>query len=250
MKRTLFVRLTLTLVALIVLAVAGFILWASSPAALQAEAQNVLVGDDALTVVQDAWLAFIPEGAPPTVGVIFYPGGRVAANAYAPIVRAVSETTGALGVITPMPLNLAVFNPEAADAVQAAYPEVTRWIIAGHSLGGAMAARYAHDNADRVAGVVLLAAYPEESKSLAALTVPVVSISASEDRLATPDDIAATRPLLPTEADVIVIEGGNHAYFGSYGEQSGDGTATVTRDAQQAIVIDAMAALVREIAAR
>ena len=29
------------------------------------------------------------------------------------------------------------------------------------------------------------------------------------------------------------ISGGNHAYFGNYGEQKGDGTASITRESQQ-----------------
>ena len=38
---------------------------------------------------------------------------------------------------------------------------------------------------------------------------------------------------LPEDAEVEVIEGGNHAQFGSYGIQKGDGTADITADEQQ-----------------
>ena len=34
------------------------------------------------------------------------------------------------------------------------------------------------------------------------------------------------------DAKWIEIEGGNHAFFGSYGEQAGDGIATITRQSQ------------------
>ena len=66
-----------------------------------------------------------------------------------------------------------------------------------------------------------------------ALTVPVLSISGSEDGLATPAKIAASRTDLPAEAAFVVIDGASHAQFGSYGPQAGDGTPTITAAAAQ-----------------
>ena len=87
---------------------------------------------------------FVPEN--PTTGLIFYPGGKVEYTAYAPLLRACAEN-GILCALVQMPGNLAVLDANAADGLQEEYPEVTTWYIAGHSLGGAMAANYAaaHD---------------------------------------------------------------------------------------------------------
>jgi hypothetical protein len=37
-----------------------------------------------------------------------------------------------------------------------------------------------------------------------------------------------------------VIEGGNHAGFGNYGAQAGDGTSSIGNDAQQAVAAQAI----------
>ncbi|MBN2882364.1 MAG: hypothetical protein JXN10_02475, partial [Clostridia bacterium] len=40
--------------------------------------------------------------------------------------------------------------------------------------------------------------------------------------------------------DKLEITGGNHAYFGNYGEQKGDGTASISREEQQNITAKAV----------
>ena len=80
---------------------------------------------------------FVPED--PTAGLIFYPGGKVEYTAYTPLLRACAEN-GILCALVRMPGNLAVLDANAAHGLQQEHPEVTTWYIAGHSLGGAMAA--------------------------------------------------------------------------------------------------------------
>lgn len=172
------------------------------------------------------------------MGLILYPGGRVDARAYAPAARAIARH-GFLVTIVPMPLDLAFFDLDAAREVISAHPEIDRWAVGGHSLGGAMAARFAHRNPDLISGLVLWAAYPAESDDLSERDLRVTSISASADGLATPDEIAASRTLLPPETRWVVVEGGNHAQFGWYGDQAGDNPARVSRAEQEAQVVSA-----------
>ena len=54
-----------------------------------------------------------------------------------------SPTSGYLVAVIPMPLNLAILGISKADGPIGAHPEITRWAIGGHSLGGSMAAQYA-----------------------------------------------------------------------------------------------------------
>jgi dienelactone hydrolase len=68
----------------------------------------------------------------------------------------------------------------------------------------------------------------------------VQSISGSEDGLSTPDDIQASKDSLPADTDYVEIQGGTHAFFGDYGEQRGDGQATVSREQAQAQIQQAM----------
>lgn len=95
----------------------------------------------------------------PTAGFIFYPGGKVEHTAYAPLMKRLSDA-GVLCVLTEMPFNLAALDMNAAEGIVKAYPQVDRCHIGGHSLGGSLAASYAADHADELAGVVLLAAIP------------------------------------------------------------------------------------------
>ena len=114
---------------------------------------------------------------------------------------------GYLAVIVPMPFNLAVFGSGKASDVMKAHPEITRWAIGGHSLGGAMSAKYVYDNPDAVDGLALWAAYPADNNSLADRNVKVASISATNDGLATPAKIEASRPLLPASTAVAADPG-------------------------------------------
>jgi pimeloyl-ACP methyl ester carboxylesterase len=205
-------------------------------------ALDALVSDTAVTATASPWLAFAPVGAAPATGFIFYPGGRVDARAYAPLAREIAAA-GYLVVIVPMPLKLAVFAPDRATAVIEAYPQIDAWVIGGHSLGGAMAARYAYQEPDRVAGLVLWAAYPAENNDLAGRALPATSIYGTLDGLATVDKIAASRSLLPAATEWVAIDGGNHAQFGWYGDQSGDNPAVISRQQQQALTVAATVGL-------
>jgi len=235
-------RVLLILLIVLLLAAAGFAAWAYTPLGPLPEATAALRSDAAVQVTTEPWLTFTPTDVQPTAGFIIYPGGRVDARSYAPFARAIAER-GYLVVIAPMPFNLAVFKPGAADAVIAAHPEIERWAIGGHSLGGAMAANFIYTDPDAVEGLVLWAAYPAGGNSLADSEVAVASIYGTRDGLATQAEVDASRPLLPADTRFVPIEGGNHAQMGWYGPQSGDGAASISREAQQAQVVDATVAL-------
>jgi pimeloyl-ACP methyl ester carboxylesterase len=227
--------------------IAAFVLWAGIIPDPLPEALRALQSDKQITVDTTHWVVFRPAGQAPAAGLIFYPGGRVDYRAYAPAARAIADA-GYLVVIVPMPLNLAVLAPNRALEVQAAFPQVQRWVIGGHSLGGAMAARFAFKHPDRVKGLVLWASYPPGSANLTNSSFPVISISGTRDGLATPEKIAASRALLPSATRWVKIEGGNHAQFGWYGEQAGDNTATLSREEQQAQIVAATLELMRSAA--
>jgi len=161
-------------------------------------------------------------------GLIFYPGGKVDEAAYAPLMRELAEN-GVFCVICRMPCHLAVLNGSAADGIREDYPEVENWYMAGHSLGGVMAASYLaeHSGFD---GLILLASYSQKDLSDSGLRV--LSIYGSEDGVMDFGSYESSRANLPADALELVIEGGCHAGFGMYGPQRGDGTPTIT-DAEQ-----------------
>ena len=131
-----------------------------------------------------------------------------------------------------MPLNLAVLNLNAADEIIAQNPQIKRWVIGGHSLGGAMAAQYALEHDAKIDGLVLWASFPAESADLSQHDIEAVSIYASLDGLATPEEVLPAAERLPNDATFVEIDGGNHAQFGDYGEQNGDFPATIDLQTQ------------------
>jgi len=70
-----------------------------------------------------------------------------------------------------MPLNLAVLGSNRADGAREAFPAIESWAVGGHSLGGAMACRYAADNTDELNGLVLHASYCDRDVSESGLRV-------------------------------------------------------------------------------
>lgn len=160
-------------------------------------------------------------------GLIFYPGGKVEARAYAPLLDRIAQG-GYCCVLVEMPFHLAILNADAAEEAMAAVPDVQQWYLAGHSLGGATAAMYAADNPDKIAGLALLGAY--STKPLPA-ELPVLLMYGSEDGVMNRENYETNRENVPNATEQ-VIEGGNHAGFGSYGAQEGDGTAAITPEEQ------------------
>jgi hypothetical protein len=228
------------------LAIAGFAIWAYTPLGPMPEALAALESDPQVQVETEPWFEFRPAGETPDTGLILYPGGRVDPRSYAPMARAIAAE-GYLVVIVPMPLNLAVFGAGRAAETMAAFPEIERWAIGGHSLGGAMAANFARQNPQQVDGLVLWAAYPAGGDDLSGQELEAVSIFGTQDGVATPGDIAASRPLLPPDTRWVAIEGGNHAQFGWYGAQNGDNPATISRQEQQAEIVGATTGLLSDL---
>ena len=180
--------------------------------------------------------AYLPE-EPFEAGLIFYPGGKVESAAYAPLMEACAAE-GILCVPVEMPLRLAVLDVNAADGIRERFPEVERWYIGGHSLGGSMAAAYLGDHAADFAGLILLGSYATEDLSDTALEV--LSVYGSEDQVLNREKYEENRGNLPAGVTEVVIDGGCHAGFGMYGPQDGDGTPTLTAAEQIRLTAEAI----------
>jgi dienelactone hydrolase len=216
------------------------------------EDKSLLKADASVRVESGpAGLAFIPAGAAKSSGLVFYCGARVPPEAYAYLARACAQS-GYTAVLASMPLNFAIFAPAKAAKAAAAYPSVARWVLAGHSLGGTAAASYAARNAKaerpvEVAGLLLYASYPGPGGDLSTYTLPVVTVGATRDALATPAKIAAARDRLPGGSRYVEIAGGNHAQFGEYGPQPGDGLAEIPGSTQRRAAIEEAIALLDRV---
>ncbi len=170
--------------------------------------------------------------------LIFYHGGKVEAEAYAPLMSLIAER-GCDCFLTDMPMRLPIFDISAAGKMigQGGYE---RFFLGGHSLGGVAASKYAAANADKLSGLILLAAYPADSLPD---TLPCLSVYGSEDRVLNMEEYRAAEANFPTDTETVVIDGGNHGQFGSYGAQSGDGEPKISPEAQWEQTAEAVSAL-------
>ena len=140
-----------------------------------------------------------------------------------------------------MPFNMTFFDIDAANAARGSAPDVTRWYVGGHSLGGAMAAKYLAGHADEYAGLLLCASYATED--LSADDLAVLSAYGTQDGVLNRDSYQSNWKNLPPSAQEFVIDGGNHAQFGDYGAQDGDGEASIALAEQISETADAFAQL-------
>ena len=173
------------------------------------------------------------DGPSEDTALVFYPGGKVEETAYAPLLH--SLAAGGVDVcLAKMPFRLAVLDRDAARDMIEMY-SYEKWYIGGHSLGGVMAADFAAGNSDLFEGVILLAAYPVKELPWQMSELLLVG---SEDRVIRMDKVEEGRQYAPDYYEEYVIEGGNHAQFGSYGRQKGDGTASITPQQQMQETIE------------
>lgn len=210
------------------------------------EALAAMESTATVTVVDGRPITFTPHDAA-TTGIIVYPGAFVEPRSYAPAAHALAED-GVFVAIVPMPLSLAILGSNRADGVIEGHPEIADWVIAGHSLGGVMAARYTSNHPAAIDGLALWASYPEDGVDLSSWNGETTSIFGTLDGLTSVEDIEDSRTRLPGDTSFAPIDGGNHAYFGWYGDQRGDNPATITRVDQQRIIIDATAHVVDTLA--
>ena len=160
------------------------------------------------------------------IGFIFYPGAKVDTIAYVPFLNELSKH-GITCILVDMPLHMAIFNSSAAKNIQDQYPDIKTWYIGGHSMGGAMASKYTAEHKSEIKGLILLGAYiygDVDAKN-------TLTLYGSKDQI-------LNREKITYSTNVYQIKGGNHAGFGNYGKQKGDGKATISSETQQSIAID------------
>ena len=213
------------LLAVLVVLTAGFFWYVSDYYRAEDVALAVLAQDDGIETRDN--LTILSPALPSDTAIIFYPGAKVEASAYLPLLDQIRQT-GVICILVDMPFHMAIFDANAAEDVMAQFPDVAHWYIAGHSMGGAMASQFASDHPDQVDGLILLGAYlygdypPEDT-----LTVYGSLNQSVEDKL-------------DYTENVVEIQGGNHAQFGNYGPQKGDLPAEIPAQEQQAQTVAAI----------
>ena len=221
------IRILLSIVLVFVLAFVALVTWANI--VMQGERAPALSAwrDPQITITStDHSVILTPKTGVTGTGLVFIPGAKVDPYAYLYKLSGIVNT-GVTVVITKPTLNLAFFDQRPLATSTADAPKMSRWFVGGHSLGGVRACMLADSTAvPHVAGLVLFGSYCANDLSRTDLTV--LSIGGERDGLSTPAKINAAKGLLPSSATFVEIPGSNHARFGDYGVQPGDGVATIS----------------------
>ena len=197
-------------------------------------------GADGVTVRELSDGSVVFDAAQPEAGLIFYPGGKVQPEAYAPLLTCLARQGITCILVKPL-FNLAILDMDAADGIKEQIPGIDTWFLAGHSLGGVAASDYLSRHESEYDGIILLGAYA--AADLSDYEGIVALVYGSNDGVMNRAKYEEAKSNLPDNNQEMVIEGGNHASFGNYGDQSGDGAARITRDEQQ----DQVAAFARTL---
>lgn len=217
-----------TVVVLVVLLTAA-VVFLGTPFEAPGESVDRIEDDPGVSVTErDGGYVLEPTG-PPDAGLVFYPGARVAPNAYVESLAPLAREANVTVVVPRVPLNLAIVDyglartgasTDAATRARDAHPEIEQWYVGGHSLGGAMACRYASGHTEHIEGLVLYGSYCDRNISDTGLAV--LSVGGEGDTVI--DRAAYERGLdrLPADATVVELDGVNHTQFGSYTGQAGD----------------------------
>ncbi len=228
MKKKILIPLIIVLIVLT--ATTSFFIYTSIYYKADEEALEILeLRDD---IVFDKYVTYIPSSEESNIGFIFYPGAKVEEEAYLPLLNMISNE-GINVFLIEMPFKLAVFGSNRANYVIENYNHIDSWYIGGHSMGGAFASSFASKNQDKIDGLVLLGAYlygnyPVEHS---------ITINGSNDLIVSE---------LKYDTNVFIIEGGNHANFGNYGIQKGDGQASIDKNLQQEQSTNKISAFVKK----
>lgn len=208
----------------------------------QDEATAVLA-DLSSAKVSEIEEGYFVDGTDKNTALIFYQGAKVDAAAYLPLMKQLADK-GIDCFLLKTPFDMPIFNRNAADKIIGKYDYDT-FLLGGHSMGGMVAAGYAAEHSDAVDGVVLLAAYPTETISD---SVGMLSVYGTNDKVLDMETYDNAKQFFPVRCTEVIIDGGNHAQFGNYGAQSGDGEAEITAQEQQKQTAAAITRFVSEIA--
>lgn len=218
------------IVLLLALCTGAFLWYVSDYYRAEDVALDVMAQDNGISVQDN--LTILSPSLPSDTAIIFYPGAKVEAEAYLPLLDQIRQT-GVTCILVHMPFHMAIFDADAAEEVMEQFPDIQHWYMAGHSMGGAMASQFASDHPDEIDGLILLGAYiygdyPDEKT----LTVYGSLNQSVEDHIDYTENI-------------VEIEGGNHAQFGNYGPQKGDLPAAISAEEQQKQTVSAIEAFMK-----
>lgn len=175
----------------------------------------------------DLSLLPLDESEAKHIGIIFYQGASVEPLAYVPLLSAIAEDGYAI-YAPQFPCGMAVFDIDAAEGVINQHPDIKSWYIAGHSMGGRSASKYAPSNSENLMGIISISSPVDDG--VANLDLPLLMLYGNLDGIYHGTE---SSDVLPEDTTICCINGANHAQFGDYGEQLMDNEATISPEKQR-----------------
>lgn len=171
------------------------------------------------------------------VGFIIFSGAKADEKAYAYMAKRLHEA-GHTVVIPKVLFHLSITGIGHGTEIIEANPEIEKWFLIGHSLGGIPAGRIAVKKPDKVYGVALVATYM--STDLSELDISAIRIMAENDGNLNESMAESNLHYLPKNSMSKMIAGANHNGFGAYDSLSSDGEAIISWKEQQEQTVQMM----------
>lgn len=165
----------------------------------------------------------------PIKNIVIIPGGKVKPESYQYLAIKLALEGYDVTIVKTV-FNLAILTPNYGARF---LKDDMDNVVIGHSLGGTVASLFS-SKADEVSDIIFLASYPISDVT----DKNVLLMIGQFDEVLDKDSLDKSQDLLPDNSVTYEIIGGNHAQFGWYGIQKGDGTATIATKEQQDIIID------------
>lgn len=164
------------------------------------------------------------------VGFIIYPGAKADERSYAYIAQQLNAE-GHTAVIPNIPLHMSVWGPEQGLEIIEDNPEVEKWFLIGHSLGGLPISQIAAKQPEKLEGIAFVASLM--ICDLSDTDLSAIRITAEHDGVMPDKMMESNLDYLPENSTSVMIEGANHNQFGAYWHPGFDGKATITWKEQQ-----------------
>jgi hypothetical protein len=175
----------------------------------------------------DTSKAIILEPSTYENNIVFIPGGKVMPEAYLYLATELANQGMKVTIIKPI-ANLAILQPNLGSKY---LEEGKTNIVMGHSLGGVVSSMVVSKHPD-INYLVLLGSY-----NLGEIESTETLIISAEFDIQMDWDTYDENTKSINNLTEVMIEGGNHAYFGYYGNQRGDGEAEMSNKEQQDLVV-------------
>jgi hypothetical protein len=231
-------KINLILLGIVVVGFIALLIYSRNPYQALEEMNNTIEQNDYENVTvndQSKFISFTVED--PKANIIFVPGGLVEPDSYSYLAIEIASN-GYNVTIVKVPFNLAILQP--GSPLSYVDDSLDNYII-GHSLGGVVAS-IAANQSDDISKVILLGSYPIRDLT----NKDTLMITAEFDIAMDQEKFDESLQYVNDSNILFNIEGGNHAQFGWYGEQKGDGEATLTTLEQQNIVVDQIINFIEE----